>query len=255
MLLGAAWSSAVTATPPTEPPPGPSTTVAVETAGPQLPPIEQPSPIVDPRIVSGPPVVIPDGCAVPTPPVAVFVATLADSDSTTARFAVQQVRAGSLDGYAVDTIVDVRYDDDIRFLRGGQQYLVGAMRDPIAGVLRSKVRSPAPLFGGDAVIGVNDTDVRCPRVEDGVTTLLVDGSGVDTGVLAPLKTAKRSLLKAVLKPLVVAFVVLVALVAIKLLVFAMVRAAREREPDVAPEPIEIPRDRQHVDVGRDPVDA
>ena len=61
---------------------------------------------------------------------------------------------GSLDGYAVDTIVDVRYDDDIRFLRPGQEYLVGAVPDPVRGGLRSKVRLAAPLFGGDAVIGV-----------------------------------------------------------------------------------------------------
>ena len=91
-----------------------------------------------------------------------FVGTLAAADSTTARFAVQQVRAGSLDGYAVNTIVDVRYDDDIRFLRTGQQYLVGARPDPLLQVLRSKVRLPAPLFGGDAVIGVDDTDRALP---------------------------------------------------------------------------------------------
>ncbi len=154
-----------------------------------------------------------------------FVGTLSDSDATTGRFAVQQIRAGSLDGYAVETIVDVRFDDDIRFLRTGQQYLVGAIPDPITGVLRSKVRLPAPLFGGDAVIGVDDTDLRCPRVEDGVKTLLVDGTEVDTGVLAPLKTAKRSLLRAVLKPLGIAIAVLAVLATIKLLVFAMVRAA------------------------------
>jgi hypothetical protein len=177
----------------------------------------------------------------------VFVGTLAAADATTGRFAVQQIRAGSLDGYAVDTIVDVRFDDDIRFLRLGQQYLVGALPDQITGVLRSKVRLPAPLFGGDAVIGVNDTDVHCPRVEDGVKTLLVDGSEVDTGVLAPLETAKRSLLKAVLKPLGVAIAVLVVLASMKLLVFAMVRAAREPDFDPIPPAPDVPRDRKHVD--------
>ena len=247
VLIAASWCSAVGAAAPTEPPIEPSTTVAVEPLGPALPAIQQPPPIVNPNVVSGPLVVVPAACKVPPAPVAVFVGTLADSDSTTARFAVQQIRAGSLDGYAVETIVDVRFDDDIRFLHTGQQYLVGALPDPITGVLRSKVRLPALLFGGDAVIGVDDTDLRCPRVEDGVKTLLVDGTEVDTGVLAPLKTAKRSLLKAVLKPLGVALAVLAVLAAIKLLVFAMVRAARESEYDYVPPPAPMDRDRKHVD--------
>ncbi len=46
-----------------------------------------------------------------------------------------------------------------------------------------------------------------------------------------MKTAKRSVAKAFLKPLGVAFIVLVVLASMKLLIFAMVRAAREREPD------------------------
>ncbi len=193
--------------------------------------------------------VVPAGCAAPPAPVAVFVGTLAASDTTTGRFAVQQIRAGSLDGYAVNTIVDVRFDDDIRFLRAGQQYLVGAIPDPITRVLRSKVRLPAPLFGGDAVIGVNDTDVHCPRVEDGVKTLLVDGSDVDTGVLAPLMTAKKSLLKAIFKPLGIAIALLALLAAIKLLIFAMVRAVREWDFDPGPPAPEVPRERRHVDDG------
>ena len=192
-------------------------------------------------------VVVPAACTAPPPPVAVFVGTLAAADATTARFAVEQVRAGSLDGYAVNTIVDVRYSDDIRFLHTGQQYLVGAIKDPLLGVLSSKVRLEAPLFGGDAVIGVDDTDVRCPRLEDGVKTLLVDGTDVDTGVLAPLKTAKRSMLRAVLKPLAIAFAILVVLASIKLLIFAMVRAASEPASDDDDEPYEVQRERQHAD--------
>jgi hypothetical protein len=231
--------------PPTDPASTPSTTVSPDGLDPTLTPLEVPPPIANPIVASSPLVVVPPGCAAPPAPVAVFVGTLADADATTARFAVQQIRAGSLDGYAVDTIVDVRFDDDIRFLRTGEQYLVGAGLDPILGTLRSKVRSPAPLFGGDAVIGINDSDVRCPRVEDGVKTLLTDGTEVDTGVLTPLKTAKRSVLKAILKPLGLAFVVLLLLVSMKLLIFAMVRTVRESAvEDVPPEP-EVQRDRQH----------
>ena len=226
----------------------PSTTVAVDPLGSASPDVQSPPPIIDPHVVSGPLVIVPAGCAAPPAPVAVFVGTLAAADANTGRFAVQQIRAGSLDGYAVNTIVDVRFDDDIRFLRVGQQYLVGAIPDPITSVLQSKVRLPAPLFGGDAVIGVNDTDVHCPRVEDGVKTLLVDGTEVDTGVLAPLKTAKRSLVKAILKPLGVAIAVLVLLASIKLLIFAMVRAAREWDLDSSPVAPDLPvDDRKHVD--------
>ena len=250
-LLSLAWGAAASAAPPTEPPTEPpaepSTTVAPAVIGPQLPEQEVPPPLVDPLVASAPLVAVPAGCVAPPSPVAVFVGTLAAADSTTGRFAVEQIRAGSLDGYAANTIVDVRYDDDIRFLHTGEQYLVGAARDPLLGVLRSKVRLPAPLFGGDAVIGVNDTDLHCPRVEDGVKTLLVDGRGVDSGVLAPLKTAKKTMLKAVLKPLGIAFGILVVLASIKLLVFAMVRAAREREEENEVETFEVQRDRQHAD--------
>ena len=227
------------ATVPVPPPTEPSTTIADGAT-------QAPPPIADPKVVSGPLVVIPAVCLAPAVPVAVFVGTLADADSTTGRFAVQQIRAGTLDGYAVNTIVDVRYDDDIRFLHTGEQYLVGVIADQLHGGLRSKVRLPAPLFGGDAVIGVNDTDVRCPRVEDGVKTLLVNGTDVDTGVLTPLKTAKRSVLKAILKPLFIALLVLAVLASAKLLIFAMVRALRETEPDDTPAPPEVRRDREHV---------
>ncbi|HEY4610584.1 MAG TPA: hypothetical protein VIH06_15315, partial [Ilumatobacteraceae bacterium] len=210
VVLAAAWGAAVSAAPPpteptTAPPIAPPSTVATGIDGQPLPALETPPPIVNPIVTSSPLLVVPAGCFAPPLPVAVFVGTLAASDATTGRFAVQQIRAGSLDGYAVDTIVDVRYDDDIRFLHVGEQYLVGAIPDPITGVLKSKVRVPAPLFGGDAVIGLNDTDVSCPRVEDGVKTLLVNGRDVDTGVLAPLKTAKKSMAKAILRPLGIAF--------------------------------------------------
>jgi hypothetical protein len=248
------WSSgSVGAAPPTEPSPEPSTTVVSEAIGPDVPVLEAPPPIVEPLVASTPLVVVPAGCNSPPAPVAVFVGTLAAADTTTARFAVEQVRAGSLDGYAVNTIVDVRYNDDIRFLHPGRQYLVGAIPDPVFGVLSSKVRVAAPLFGGDAVIGVDDTDLRCPRVEDGVKTLLTNGTDVDTGVLAPLKTAKRSVAQAVVKPLGIAFGVLLVLVAIKLLIFAMARSAREREPD-EPLAFVMQRDRQHDDLDPDPVD-
>ena len=260
LLIATCWGSVARATAPTAPstaPPATDSATPVASSPTDTEPlaIEQPPPIVDQHVVWAPLVVVPAGCTAPPAPVAVFVATLAASDATTARFAVQQIRAGSLDGYAVDTIVDVRYNDDIRFLHAGEQYLVGAAVDPARGVLASKVRLAAPLFGGDAVVGVNDTDVQCPIFEDGVKTLQVDGTEVDSGVLAPLKTAKRSLLKAVLKPLVIALGVLIVLAAIKLLIFAMVRAVREGAFDDVPPPLEVQRDRQHVDDESYPADV
>ena len=244
-VIVCASGAAVNAAPPTEPSPDPTTTVAGGVLGPQPLVLEEPPPIVTPLVPSSPLVVVPPGCNTPPAPVAVFVGTLAAADATTARFAVQQIRAGSLDGYAANTIVDVRYNDDVRFLHTGRQYLVGAIPDPILGVLTSKVRVAAPLFGGDAVIGVDDNNIRCPRVEDGVKTLLTDGTDVDTGVLAPLKTAKRSVAKAIVKPLGIAFGVLLVLVSVKLLIFAMVRSVREREHD-EPVVFEVQRDRLHV---------
>jgi hypothetical protein len=53
---------------------------------------------------------------------------------------------------------------------------------------------------------------------------------------------------AVLKPLGVAFLVLVVLASMKLLIFAMVRAVRERDPgEELPVLQEVQRDRQHAD--------
>ena len=70
------------------------------------------------------------------------------------------------------------------------------------------------------------------------------------GVLAPLKTAKRSVAKAILKPFGIAFAVLLLLVAIKLLIFAMVRAVRDSD---VPTVFEVQRDRQHDELDPDPV--
>ena len=83
--------------------------------------------------------------------------------------------------------------------------------------------------------------------QGGMLRVVVDGRGVDTGVLAPLKTAKKTMLKAVLRPSGIAFGILVVLASIKLLVFAMVRAARERMDEDDFRLLEVQRDRQHAD--------
>jgi len=215
------WGGRASAAPPTEPvdPTAPVDTVAPSTT---LAPGELPPTL-------GSLIVVPTGCAVPAPATAVFVAQLAYTDvpPTTARFRVERVLAGSLDGFVSGRLVDVRYGDETRFLTIGSHYVIGVAVSASTGVLVSTVREAAPLFGGDAVIGANDSDVDCPRVEDPVRTLTADGGSVDTGVLTPLKGQGGSLLSAVLRPFAVAFAVLLLLVLVKQAVFAVGRSLRD----------------------------
>lgn len=194
-------------------------------------PQQVPPPIGETGLVEGPLVVVPAGCLTAPPPQAVFLGTLVNNDATTGRFQVTQLRSGSLDGFAVGDIVDVRYGDEVRFLKLNTQYLVGAAVDSDLGRLSSKVRQPSPLFGGDAVLGVNDSDVACPAVEDAVSTLYANGLPVDSGVLRPLHGSSKRLLRAILLPLGVATAVLVGLVLIKHLLFGLGRAVRSAGQD------------------------
>lgn len=228
MLAVFLWSGrAMASVPPTEPvdPAAPvDTGVPVDTV---TPPTTLPPGVLPPAL--GPLVVVPPGCFAPAPAQAVFVGELANTDQppTTARFRLDRILAGTLAGYAGGNLVDVRYGQETHFLEIGTRYIVGVAVDAETGVLVSTVREATPLFGGDAVIGANDSDIDCPRVEDPVRTLLADGTPVDTGVLTPLKGEGSSLLSAVLRPLAIAFGVLVALVLVKHLVFGVGRSLRE----------------------------
>jgi hypothetical protein len=139
---------------------------------------------------------------------------------------VQSVRAGTLDGFAVGDQVQVRYGPDVRFLDNGTTYIVGATPDPATGLLMSKIREPTELYGGDAVAGVNESDLKCPSVEDPVMTLTDAATAVDSGLFTPLRKAKGDLMMAVLRPLAVALAVLIGLVLVKQLVFAIGRSLR-----------------------------
>ena len=225
------------------------------TAAATVPPTVPPAPVapgapastvpVDPETglpaAQGPLVVLPAGCVSPALPLAVFEGVITDAVSTTARFRVERVLSGSLQGYLVGDLVDVRYGEETRFLAVGSSYVVGAARSAEDGLLVSTVREAAPLFGGDAVVGVNDSDVECITLVDPVRTLMPDGSAVDTGVLAPLRGNSKSLLGAVLRPVAIAFGALLALVVIKHLLFGIGRALRDMGD--APPPIE--RARRH----------
>ena len=221
LLVVLSWSGRVAATPPTEPvdPSAPVDTVAPTTT---LAPGELPPAL-------GPLVVVPTGCAVPAPATAVFVAQLAYTDvpPTTARFRLERVLAGSLDGFVSGRLVDVHYGEETHFLTIGSHYVIGVAVSAETGALISTVREAAPLFGGDAVIGANDSDVDCPRVEDPVRTLAANGGPVDTGVLTPLKGQGGSLLSAVLRPFGVAFAILLLLVLVKHTLFAVGRSLRD----------------------------
>lgn len=185
---------------------------------------------------------VPAGCPVPEPADAVFVGTVLDKDGFidkgTVRYRVDQLRAGNTSPYSVDGVIDIRYGPDSKYLDVESQYLVGASIDPAIGVLASKVSPDAPLFGGDAVIGLEDTEVDCPDLEDPVRTLEVDGSPVDSGLFSPLFEDRRVLLATVGVPAAVVGVVLVALILVRWIlnlgfrgIFALGRDAVTPHPD------------------------
>jgi hypothetical protein len=148
---------------------------------------------------------VPSACTAPPRPDLVFVGTLVERDFRTGRFEIEQMRAGTADPFAVGGLIDVRYGRDVEYLDIGTAYLVSARRDPVIGLLASKIRAPAPLLGGDDVVGRAESDVECPLFEDPIRTFLPDGSTIDSAVLAPLSKDKSRLVAAILIPIGVAF--------------------------------------------------
>ena len=141
---------------------------------------------------------IPAGCVIPMAPQMVFVGELLSIDDTTATFRVIQVRAGTPSGYINNANVEVRYGQDTKFLEKGTRYIVGAASDPFSPLLVSKVRENAPLFGGDAVVGIDGATGACPNLEDPVRTLFENGTSIDTGVLGPLLDNKLLIVLSIL---------------------------------------------------------
>ncbi|MEI2706512.1 MAG: hypothetical protein V9E89_14960 [Ilumatobacteraceae bacterium] len=167
---------------------------------------------------------LPAGCSAPPTAAAIFEGKLVANSSTTARFQVTRMRTGSLRGYAVGKLVDVLYVQETRFLRLGEEYVVGVGASK--GRLISRVREPAPKFGGDAVIGVNDTDAPCPVLEDPIRTLLADGSPVESGVFSEMTSSSTWMLQALLGPLAAGLLILAGLAILKQVVFATGRSVR-----------------------------
>lgn len=170
---------------------------------------------------------IPAGCPTPISPQMVFVGELTTIGDSTATFRIVQVRAGIPAGYVTEDTVEVRYGQDAKFLEVGKRYLVGAASDTYSPILISKVREEAPLFGGDAVIGVGDSG-SCPRIEDPIRTLNEDGSTIDTAVLSPLRGTLPVLAAMVLFALVLSIVVLVAAVMLRTMLRGATRGIRRR---------------------------
>lgn len=188
-------------------------------------------PVTGLPVAMGPLIIVPAGCAQPTPALAVFrgvVTAFDDPDRpAAARLQVVDTLAGSFPESIDPTRVDVSLGTEARFLTVGDEYIVGVKVDASTGLLASVVGEPQPMFGGDAVIGLDDVTVDCPTLPDPIRVLHADGSAVDTSVLAPLHGEGASILRALLLPFVIALGALIALVVVKQLFVGAVRAAND----------------------------
>jgi hypothetical protein len=170
---------------------------------------------------------LPAGCVAPRAATATFLGELISSDDLLATYRVVQVRGGSLGAYVNSGLISVRYADrETLFLEPGKIYLVGAGASELFTTLESKVRAEKELFGGDAVVGIDESDVPCPKFEDPIITLLPNGDFIDSGVFSLIAKQPMQLLQVFLLPLFFVLVFLIGLVIIKRLVQAARRSSR-----------------------------
>ena len=171
---------------------------------------------------------LPAGCVAPRAATATFLGELISTDDLLATYRVVQVRGGSLGAYAGSGLISVRYADrETLFLEPGKIYLVGAGASELFTTLESKVRAEKQLFGGDAVVGIDESDVPCPKFEDPVITLLPNGDFIDSGVLSLFASQPTQLLQVFLLPLFFVLVFLIGLVIIKRLIQAARHSSRK----------------------------
>jgi len=171
--------------------------------------------------------VVTEGCS-PEPTVqAVFLGKVLSIEDGVVRYEINQVRAGSLSGYAVEGEVDVYYDDDATFLTKGRSYIIGATPNSLTNRLSSKVRESTPLFGGAEVAG-SDADTTCPKYEDPVRTLNLDGSTVESGVLTGFFSAEKRIAGSILLAVGIVFGGLFAAVVVKRSLDGASRASAKR---------------------------
>ena len=186
--------------------------------------------VIDDSIPSIDPVTqttLPAGCVAPRAATATFLGELISSDDLLATFRVVQVRGGSLGAYVNSGLISVRYADrETLFLEPGKIYLVGAGASELFTTLESKVRAEKELFGGDAVVGIDESDVPCPKFEDPIITLLPNGDLIDSGIFSLITSQPTQLLQVFLLPLFFVLVFLIGLVIVK----RLVQAARRSSP-------------------------
>ncbi len=186
--------------------------------------IDDSLPAIDPATQT----TLPAGCVTPRAATATFLGELISTDDLLATYRVVQVRGGSLGAYANSGLISVRYTDrETRFLEPGETYLVGAGASELFTTLESKVRAEKELFGGDAVVGIDESDVPCPQFEDPVITLLPNGDLIDSGVFSLITSRPTQLLQVFLLPLFFVLVFLIGLVIIKRLIQAARRSSRK----------------------------
>ena len=185
--------------------------------------IDDSIPTIDPATQT----TLPAGCVAPRAATATFLGELISTDDLLATYQVVQVRGGSLGAYVNSGLISVRYADrETLFLEPGKIYLVGAGASELFTTLESKVRSEKELFGGDAVVGIDESDVPCPKFEDPVITLLPNGDLIDSGVFSLITSRPTQLLQVFLLPLFFVLVFLIGLVIIKRLIQAARRSSR-----------------------------
>ena len=171
---------------------------------------------------------LPAGCVAPRAATATFLGELISSDDLLATYRVVQVRGGSLGAYVNSGLISVRYADrETLFLKPGKIYLVGAGASELFTTLESKVRAEKELFGGDAVVGIDESDVPCPKFEDPIITLLPNGDLIDSGIFSLITSQPTQLLQVFLLPLFFVLVFLIGLVIVKRLVQAARRSSRK----------------------------
>jgi hypothetical protein len=187
-------------------------------------------------------ILVPAGCPAAEPADVAFVGTVLAKDEFvekgTVRYQINHLRAGSAAPFAVNGVVDVRYGPDSQYLEVDERYLVSAAVDDRIGALASKVSPEAPLFGGDAVIGLEDTEVECPVLDDPIQTINLDGTPVDSGLLTPFFADRTLLLATIGVPAAIVGAVLIGLVLLRRIldagfrgIFALGRSAVSPSPD------------------------
>jgi hypothetical protein len=184
--------------------------------------LDETIPLIDPATQT----TLPAGCTAPRSAMATFLGELISSDDLIATFRVLQVRGGSLGAYVNSGLITVRYSTrETKFLRAGETYLVGAGASELFSTLESKVSYKKELFGGDAVVGADESDTPCPTIEDPVITLKPNGQLIDTGVFSLLLNERNLLFGAVALAIVVVLIFLIGIVVTKLLFVGAARGA------------------------------